>query len=422
MAPDKEAIVLYGGNGTAHRYVMDPPLDLKIWLWEALAAGGRFWNCNFTGMHPNATHDRRNAFNNTEAYEFVREHEQLLTSHAPKSNIGIYYSRPTRQFYRETSPEGDHFDDAIKGVERVLTDNHIPYEFIADDQLSGERLSKYGCIILPNVRCMSDREIHIIREYVKNGGNLVATYATSLYDEHSVERKDFGLAKVFGCTFSGNRVNTRKDNYQFIAQPDHPIVDAMSKKTELLINAGFTLLCDPSENAKVICTHVPTVHNQPPEKAWVGQWSTEHPTMVEHSYEKGKVLYYANQPDRISNEFGHPDARQLLLNGILYLAGATIPVKTTAPASVHLGLTESVLNPGEYILSLVNTTSAPVRPVRELLPVFDIEVDLELKGMALKNSKILRSQGACNIRSDGDQIILDIEKLEDFFAVFLKVV
>ncbi|MCC5932590.1 MAG: hypothetical protein JJU28_25315, partial [Cyclobacteriaceae bacterium] len=40
IAPQKEAIILYGGNGTAHRYVMDPSEDLKVWLWQALAAGG----------------------------------------------------------------------------------------------------------------------------------------------------------------------------------------------------------------------------------------------------------------------------------------------------------------------------------------------------------------------------------------------
>ncbi len=60
MAPQKEAIILYGGNGTSHRYIMDPPVDLKVWLWQALSAGGRFWNCSFTGSYPAATYDRQN--------------------------------------------------------------------------------------------------------------------------------------------------------------------------------------------------------------------------------------------------------------------------------------------------------------------------------------------------------------------------
>jgi hypothetical protein len=31
----EEAIILYGGNGTSHRYVMDPPADLNVWLCSA---------------------------------------------------------------------------------------------------------------------------------------------------------------------------------------------------------------------------------------------------------------------------------------------------------------------------------------------------------------------------------------------------
>lgn len=420
MAPEKEAIILYGGNGTAHRYVMDPPVDLQIWLWEALAAGGRFWNCNFTGMHPNATHDRRNAFNNTEAYQFVRSHEKLLAQHAPVANIGIYYSRPTRLFYREIPIEGDHFDASIKGVENVLMENHIPHDFIADDQLSKKRLQKYKLIILPNVRCMSDQEIEVIESFVQEGGNIIVTYATSLYDIDGKERKDFGMAELFGCSYTGEKVNTRKDNYQYILQSKHPIVQDDSNETELLINAGYTLLCKTKKGAEMICTHVPTVHNQPPEKAWAEAWSKKFPTVVQNSYGKGKVLYFANQPDQISYEMGHPDVRNLLLRSIRYLAGTAIPIESTAPESVHIGLTQSLNNSGHYILSLVNTTSGPVRPVRSLLPVNNIQVKVRLEGKSLDNYKVLRSQGDCQMQANGQVLDLRISRLEDFCAIHIQ--
>ncbi|MEQ9439611.1 MAG: beta-galactosidase trimerization domain-containing protein [Cyclobacteriaceae bacterium] len=420
MAPDKEAIILYGGNGTAHRYVMDPPVDLQIWLWEALAGGGRFWNCNFTGMHPNATHDRRNAFNNTEAYQFVKKHEKLLAQQVPVANIGIYYSRPTRLFYREQPQEGDSFEACIQGVVTVLTENHIPYDFIADDQVSPERLRKYQLIILPNVRCLSEAEAALLKNYVRQGGNLMATYASSLYDEEGTERADFALSELFGCHYTGERANTRKDSYQYIAQSEHPLVIPDSEKTELLLNAAYTLLCKPSEDAQVICTHVPTVHNQPPEKAWVEKWSQEFPTVVEHSYGEGRVLYFANQPDQISEEIGHPDARNLLLRGVKYLAGIGIPVESTAPESVHIGLTESAAMPGQYVLSLVNTTSGSLRPVRRLLPVHDIQVTLQLEGKTLERYEVMRTQGACSVEDQGQRINIRISKLEDFCAIHLQ--
>jgi hypothetical protein len=420
MAPEREAAVMYGGNGTSHRLVIEPSVDLNIWLWQILSAGGRFWNCYFTNV-PTVTHDRRNAFNEAAAYQFVQRHEQLLDQQVPVANVGIYYSDPTRLSYREKQPEGDTFGTEIRGVETVLMESHIPHDFILDDQVSRERLQKYRVVILPNVRCMSDREMEVLKDYVREGGNLIATYTTSLFDTDGKERPELGLAELFGVRYAGKRENTRKDNYQFIQQKNHPLVAPDSPHTELLFNAGFTLLTKPVPGAEVICTLVPTVHNQPPDKAWVEQLSSEFPTIVQNTYGKGQVVYFANQPDVLSYDPGHPDPRNLLARSVRHLVGQALPIlETTAPASVHLGLTESQEKPGQYILSFVNTTSGPKRPIRELLPVHDIRVRLRLAGKSLAKHQVLRAQGDCKVRARGQELDVRLAKLEDFCAVFIQ--
>jgi hypothetical protein len=420
MVPEREAIVLYGENGTSHRMVIDPPLDLNIWLWEILSAGGRFWNCYFTGPYPAATNDRRNAFNNVGAYSFVKKHEKILMQHVPVANVGIYYSRPTRVFYQNKSQEGDQFGTAIRGMINVLMENHILYDFILNDQITREALQKYAIIILPDVRCMSDEELKLLKDYVSDGGNLIATYATSLHSPDGKERRDFGLTELFGVHYSGKKANTRIDNYQYILQPEHPVVKADSKDTELLFNAGYTLLCTPEKQAEVICTLVPTIPNQPPDMSWVEKFSTEFPTITQNNYGKGKVLYFANQPDSIAYTIGHPDVRNLLLRSIRLLEGSSMILETSAPESVHIGLTKSLLKQGLYILSIVNTTSGPVRPVRSLVPVYNINVRLNLDGKSLDNIEVLRSQGNYSIKTKELSLYLHIDKLEDFCAFSLQ--
>lgn len=419
MVPDREAVVMYGGNGTSHRLVIDPPIDLKVWLWQILSAGGRFWNCYFTNV-PTQTHDNRNAFNETEAFQFVKQNEKLLEQHVPVSNIGIYYSGATRLSYRKRSVEDDQFGTDIRGFENVTMENHIPNDFILDDQVTIQKLRKYKVIILPNVRCMSDAEVDMLKTYVREGGNIIATYVTSLYDEKGGERKDFGLAEVFGVTYAGKRENTKRDNYQYILDKKHPLVADDSPYTELLFNAGFTSLCKPSGNAKVICTWVPTIENQPPDKSWVERFSTEYPTDIENVYGKGKVIYFANQPDVLSYTVGHQDCRNLLERSIRYLAGDAIPLTTNAPSSVNIGLTRSLIRSNEYILSFVNTTSAPVRPIRELIPVNDINVKVKLEGKSAADYKILRCQGKCDVQTKGDTLSISLSRLEDFAAVFIE--
>jgi hypothetical protein len=417
-APEREAVVMYGGNGTTHRLVIDPPQDLKVWLWQILSAGGRFWNCYFTNV-PTLSHDNRNAFNETEAYQFVQKHENLLEQHVPVANIGIYYSRPTRIAYRNKSEEGDKFGLEIRGIETVLMENHIPHDFILDDQVSKERLQKYKLIFLPDVKCMSDKEIEVLKEYVRNGGNLIATYATSLYDEKGNERSNYGLNELFGVKYAGKKENTRRDNYQYILNKNHKIVQADSQETELLFNAGFTALCKPVNDAQVICTWVPTIQNQPPDKAWVEKFSTEYPTVVENNFGKGKVIYFANQPDLLSYTVGHPDPINLLLRSVRYLAGDAIPVETNAPSSVNIGLTQSRTKKGDYILSLVNTTSGPVRPIRQLIPVHDITLKLTLDGRSLAANKVLRCQGNCKVKGSGNKLKINISNLIDFASIHI---
>jgi hypothetical protein len=419
MVPDREAVVMYGGNGTTHRLVIDPPVDLNIWLWQILSAGGRFWNCYFSNV-PTQTNDNRNAYNEIEAYQFVKANEKVLEQHVPVSGIGIYYSRPTRMSYREKLLEGDRFGTGIRGVESVMMENHIPHDFILDDQVTRERLSRYKLVILPNVRCMSEKEISVLKDYVREGGNLMATYTTSLCDELGKERPDYGLSELFGVHYAGKKENTRIDNYQYILDKKHPLVQPDSSQTELLFNAGYTVLCKPAAKTSVICTWVPTIQNQPPDKSWVAKFSTEYPTVVENSYGRGKVLYFSNQPDDLSYTPGHPDPRNLVLRAIRHLGGSALMIETTAPSSVHIGLTKSLLVPGQYVLSLVNTTSGPVRPVRELIPVHDIEVKVRLDGKSMASHKVLRTQGDCQLKSNGQNIQLRLGKLKDFCAVHIQ--
>jgi hypothetical protein len=419
MQPEKEAVVMYGGNGTSHRLVKDPSLDLKIWLWQMLSVGGRFWNCYFTNV-PTLTYDNRNAFNEIEAYHFVKEHELLLEQHVPFANVGIYYSNATREFYRVEQEDQGAFGSEIRGVETVLVEAHIPHDFIIDDYVKPELLQKYKLIILPNVKCISEREVAMLEEYVAQGGNLIATYATSLYSETGEELPDFRLNKLLGVTYAGKRQSTKTDNYQYILDKFHPLVVEDSKETELLFNAAFTVLATPAVQSKVICTWVPTIQNQPPDKAWVDSFSTKYPTIVENQFGKGKVIYFANQPDLLSHEIGHSDPRNLLLRSYYYLLEEEILLETNAPASVNMGLTTSRIRPGQFILSLVNTTSGPKRPIRQLLPVYELTLNLTLPGQQLKSFRILKSQGDCQVAQNGKQILIQVSRLEDYFSVYLE--
>lgn len=79
--------------------------------------------------------------------------------------------------------------------EQVLIQGKVPFDIVFDDQLAD--LSRYRVLVLADQECLSDRQLQQIREYVENGGSVVATGNTSLYTEWRQRRRDFGLADLF---------------------------------------------------------------------------------------------------------------------------------------------------------------------------------------------------------------------------------
>lgn len=82
-------------------------------------------------------------------------------------------------------------------------EEHLSVTVINDWNLNAEDLARYKVLILPNTACMNEEQANAVRQFVENGGGLVASVDTSLCDEFGTPRKDFALADVFGVNYKG---------------------------------------------------------------------------------------------------------------------------------------------------------------------------------------------------------------------------
>jgi hypothetical protein len=393
---------------------MDPPADTRVWLWEAVSLGGGFWNCVFNGHSPAETHDRRNAFIARDVCAYIRENADALDYRVPVADAKVLYSKVTKDLFGSDEPENDRYGTAVQGMESVLVDNHIPYGFLVDEDLSRENLEGVSVLLMPNAACLSDAQCEAIRGFVRDGGRVLATYQTSLFDEEGTPRTDFGLADLFGCHYSGGEADTHKDCYQAIGLAGHPILSGI-QDTELLINGGHTVL-SRVEGAEVVCRYVPIIKNQPPERAWRERIPGEEPTIAVSTFGKGTVVYFANQSDRLAFVHGHDDYRRTLANAVRFLAGR-LSLTTDAPESVHVAYTQRADAPGSRLLSLVNHTSGPGRTLRSLVPVRNIEIRLEGR---FANHRILKADGKVSVETDRGNTVVRVAEIREFCAVVLE--
>lgn len=402
LEPEKSPVILFGGNGTEHRYTYDPPLDSRLWLWEAAAIGGGYWNCYFNGDFPTNTLDRRNAYIASDAYQYIQENQNLIDNIEPVTDVAIFYSKANGQLL------GDHdFSSPIKGTLRLLEENHYQYGFVSDRDLSKERLKNYKVLIMPNVAALSDAHAKIIKEWVAEGGRLMATHKTSLFDDEQNERENFALAELFGVNYAHQNINTEIDCYQIIQSRD-AIMNGF-ELTTLLHNGGHTLLVNAQKGSKVLTAYLPKINNQPPENAFPDSWDSDNPIMVNNKYGKGEVVYFANETAKLNYTIGHPDYSDMMSNALDVLLGENPRLKTNAPASVHVYLNKSKTEDGVYQLSLVNTSSSSQRPFRQLIPVSNIEIELPFE---FKSFQVLNNEANASITKDRKK--LKLATLDEF--------
>lgn len=417
----KQAVLLCGNNGTKWRYVKAPAVETKVWMWEAASVGAGFWNCMFNGQHPAKTFDRRNQGIETEIYAYLEKNEALLDGQRPKAEAGIFYSKYSRDALGNDSEAKDQYGVFIKGVERALMEAHIPYNFIPDLDFSKEKLDGVKTLILPNTAWISEEQLDIIREYVRDGGGLVASYETSLYDEKGRRRPDFGLGDLFGVSYTGMKRDTSFDCYQLIRR-QHSVLEGMGvEQTAVLMNEGYTLLTKAVEGKEdgVICTYIPLIYNQPPEYAWIPEMKTEFPTIMVNEYGNGKVVYFANQTDKLCYTNGHEDFLHSFVNAVKWTGGGRFSLEVKAPASVHVTLTEKNVDTSEKVLSFVNTTGGTSRPVREISPVYGVEAMVVLEKDVKARMQLLYGEEDICLKQEGRMVKVWIPRLTDFAAVHI---
>jgi hypothetical protein len=59
--------------------------------------------------------------------------------------------------------------ETIHGIYATLLNGRFAFDFVHEDRLNLERISKYRALLLPNIAMLSDRQCQQIRDYVSSG-------------------------------------------------------------------------------------------------------------------------------------------------------------------------------------------------------------------------------------------------------------
>jgi len=96
-------------------------------------------------------------------------------------------------------------NDEFNGFYDILIKSHTPCDILDEESLRREDISRYSVLILPNAACTGKAADDKLRDYVRGGGNIIASFETSLCDETGRRRTTSVWPTSSASGFSGRR-------------------------------------------------------------------------------------------------------------------------------------------------------------------------------------------------------------------------
>lgn len=168
----------------------------------AAGAGCKYWGLSRFFYQPESPATYPEGRYLKAAFDFQTEHRDLLDSVQHRAQAGVLVSDQTIKWYRDKSFVQRAYGNYFQGAYSLLKALNIEPEPFLDWMMSPDVLSRYSVLYVPNAVCLSDSQCEMLREYVRNGGHLVATHLTSTANELGRPRGNFALADLFGASLT----------------------------------------------------------------------------------------------------------------------------------------------------------------------------------------------------------------------------
>lgn len=390
--------------------------ETRVWVQDGMANGLRPW-FNMVSGQPK---DKRVLKVIEDLYVWHAQNEKYLRNTAPVARIAMVYSQQTAEYWAGSSAARTVEDPSL-GIYQALIDARLPFEMVHDHNLDAASLAPFKLLILPNIAALSDKQCEQLKSFVQNGGGLVATWETSLYDEWGTKRPDFGLADLFKASYAGTPKGVQQNTYLHVEDPAHPILRGL-EGTENIIGGTNQITIKPhADAAKSPLTRIPAVANLPMEKTFWTIDRTDEPEVMLNQIGAGRVVYFPWDIDRLYWDVMAHDHSLLLRNAITWALNEPAPITVTGPGMFDVTVWQQKSAQHESLtVHLVNLTNPmAMRPnMHELIPSHPQHVELEIpKGKRPTAVHTLMKPGPIPHQQTGNILRFTVPSILDYEVI-----
>lgn len=273
---------------------------------------------------------------------------QHLASTKSLAKVALYHSRAS-EVHAGATHTGKQRANAFRGAYRALLEARVPFDFVSDERMedadAGEMLATYEVVVLSDVACMSNHEAALLDEYVDQGGTVIATGETGLYDERGHRRPSFALR-----SFPAERLASVESQLQtsFAVGND----ELAFPQTKLIHLDGWFFHTETRPDAEGLLTLLPQPKYGPPELCFPDQPAGSTPGVLTRGFGKGHSVYLPWLPEWLYFRDGMPEHRELLVQLIGHASQPIAKLVGAGPLEFTVRAKEN--GSGDLVVHLVN--------------------------------------------------------------------
>lgn len=400
QAAGKPVVVFDCAGHKSWSWYLLPEKEVKLLMSETISNGGNVW----ISIFPEDIRDENVIGGIAQINNRILENKDIFYGTESIANVALLYPMISANIYRgstvpltdftaemEREKVGDIYEE-FNGFYEILLRNKIQFDVIDEENLRD--LSRYEVLILPNAACLSSEHVELIRQFVRNGGTLIASFESSLYDERGRKLSNFGLSDLFGVDCGQEILNLERWNYIY---PDlgSGLLDGIVKK--YLPSTEYGLKTEPKTGNVFIYFYEKLRGRLDRDPSM-----SEIPFAVFNSYGEGVAIYFSGTFGSTYYRYRFPEYSLILKNLLGRFSRKLIDLEEE--------WVEVVLRSKEnkILIHLINLITGPKRPFTYIKRLEDLKIRLFVPHISSARSVFLREH-------------LNFEKKEDFYEITLPV-
>jgi hypothetical protein len=328
-------------------------------------------------LHPSGKMDKSTYATIGHAFEYSKKIEKFSENTRAYTDLAIWLS---------------HNSDSDMAASKILQIMHLEYDVVG----SGEDISKYNCIVLPDRVNFTDEDKKNLSDFVTRGGSLVASYE-SIFDE-------LGVKKIAPSEFDMDYIECELGDYTtpFLAYSSAYKTESEGEVMARVYEPYF------SRTPKHFCGHKNTPNKTEPEN---------YPALVKC----GKVIYFAHPVFEAYEKSGNYVLENYIIKGITSVYDPAITTEEL-PSCGRVRLREE--KNGDF-LALHLLYAPPVNRGNVcLLPDFpklhDVKVNIKVGGKKITSATSEPDGEAIPFTQCGNTVTLEIPPFRLHKLVILK--